>query len=299
MDRLQLMSVFVAVAEEESFARGAARINMSAPAVTRAIAALETRLGVKLLTRTTRYVRVTDAGQQYLDHARRIVRDVEAADEAIVALDAAPQGHLAMTASVLFGKRFVAPAIVEYLKRYPGTHISAMFDDRIVNLIEENVDVAVRIGVLPDSSMNAVGVGTVHSVVCASPAYLAEHGTPTEPQDLLNHIVVHASAVSSQPDWKFVRNGQPLSLRVYPRLVVSEGDTAIDMVASGFGITRVQAYLVAKQVEAGELTVLLADFNCQPQPVHILYREGRQASAKVRTFVDFMAGHLRSEAALY
>src|SRR5471030_739077 len=120
MDRLQLMSVFIAVAEEESFARGAARINMSAPAVTRAIAALETRLGVKLLTRTTRYVRVTDTGQQYLDHARRIVREVDAADEAIVALDAAPQGHLAMTASVLFGKRFVAPAVVEYLKRYPA-----------------------------------------------------------------------------------------------------------------------------------------------------------------------------------
>ncbi|WP_295992823.1 LysR substrate-binding domain-containing protein [Rugamonas sp.] len=298
MDRLQLMMVFIAVAEEESFARGATRINMSAPAVTRAIAALETRLGVKLLTRTTRYVRVTDTGQQYLDHARRIVAEVDAADEAIVALDAAPQGHLAMTASVLFGKRFVAPAIVDYLTRYPDTDISAMFVDRMVNLIEENVDVAVRIGALPDSSMNAVGVGHVHNVVCASPAYLAEHGTPREPRDLLNHIIVHASAISAQPDWKFVCDGQPLALRVYPRLVVSGGDTAIDMVASGFGVTRVQSYLVAQQIEAGELTIILADCACPPQPVHILYREGRQASAKIRTFVDFMSAHLRTQAAL-
>jgi len=298
MDRLQLMSVFIAVAEEESFARGAARINMSAPAVTRAIAALETRLGVRLLTRTTRYVRVTDAGQQYLDHARRIVREVDAADEAIVALDAAPQGHLAMTASVLLGKRFVAPVIVDYLRRYPGTDISAIFVDRLVNLIEENVDVAVRIGELPDSSMNAIGVGHVHNVVCASPAYLAEHGAPATPKDLLNHIVVHASAISAQPDWKFISDGQPLALRMYPRLVVSGGDTSIDMVASGFGITRVQSYLVMQQIEAGELTVLLGEFACPPQPVHILYREGRQASAKIRTFVDFMAAHLRKEAAL-
>jgi len=298
MDRLQLMSVFVAVAEEESFARAAARLNMSAPSATRAIATLEQRLGVKLLTRTTRYVRVTDTGQRYLDHARRILEDIDAADESIVALDAAPSGHLSVTAPVMFGKRFVAPAIVQYLNRYPGTDISALLVDRVVNLIEEGVDVAVRLGELPDSSMHAVRVGQVQTAVVAAPAYLAEHGTPATPQDLHNHIIVHASEVSALPDWKFLCDGQPQSLRMYPRLVVSGGDTAIEMVASGFGITRVQSYLGLSQVAGGELSTILQEYACPPLPVYILYREGRLASAKVRTFVDFMVATLRNEIVL-
>lgn len=295
MDKLQVMSVFVAVAEEESFARGAARINMSAPSATRAIASLESRLGVKLLTRTTRYVRVTDAGQRYLDQARKIISDIEAADESIVAIDAAPHGHLAVTSSVMFGKRFVAPAIVDYLNRYPGTDISALFVDRMVNLIEESIDVAIRIGELPDSSMNAIRVGYVNAVVCASPAYLAEHGTPAVPQDLKNHIVVHDSGGSPTPEWKFEFEGETLALRLFPRLVVSGGDTAIEMVLNGFGVTRVQSYLVAPLIESGALQVILSEYTHAPQPVHILYREGRQASAKIRTFVDFMIGELRAE----
>jgi len=298
MDRLQLMSVFIAVAEEESFARGAARAGLSAPSATRAIAALETRLGVKLLNRTTRYVRVTDAGQRYLDHARRIIGEVDAADAAMIALDAAPSGHLAVTASVMFGKRFIAPAIVDYLNRYPGTDISAVLVDRVVNLMEEGVDVAVRIGELPDSSMNAIRVGQVHSVVCAAPSYLDEHGTPATPQDLLNHIVVHESGASAAPDWKFVCDGRDLALRVYPRLMVSAADTAIDMVCSGFGLTRVQSYLVAPHVAAGALQVVLADYARPPLPVHVLYREGLQAPPKIRTFVDFIAARLRADPAL-
>lgn len=298
MDKLQEMSVFIAIAEEESFARGAARINLSAPSATRAIAALEGRLGVKLLNRTTRFVRVTDAGQRYLDHARKIIRDIEAADDSIIAIDAAPHGHLAVTASVMFGKRFVAPAIVDYLNRYPGTDISAVFVDRIVNLIEEGVDVAVRTGELPDSSMNGICVGYVHTMVCASPAYLAEHGTPETPQDLKNHIVVHESGTSATPDWKFEAGGQPLVLRLFPRLVVSGADTAIEMVASGFGVTRVQSYLVAPLIESGALKVILSEFGHAPQPVHVLYREGRQASTKIRTFVDFMIARLRADSVL-
>lgn len=298
MDRLQLMSVFIAVAEEESFARGAARAGLSAPSATRAIAALEGRLGVQLLNRTTRHVRATDAGQRYLDHARRIIGAVDAADAEMVALDAAPSGHLTVTASVALGKRFLAPAIVDYLNRYPGTDISALFVDRVVNLLEEGVDVAVRIGELPDSSMNAIRVGQVHTVVCAAPAYLAEHGTPASPQELLNHIVVHESGVSSTPDWKFLQDGRELTVRVYPRLIVSGADTAIDMVANGFGITRVQSDLVAPLLAAGELQVILAAYEPASKPVHILYRAGLQAPAKVRTFVDFLSARLRAEPAL-
>ena len=172
MDRLHLMTVFVAVAEEEGFAAGARRLHLSPPAVTRAVASLETRLGVKLLNRTTRYVRTTEAGQRYLEDARRILAEVDAADEAAAGINAEPRGHLAVTAPVLFGRMFVMPGIVDYLKRYPDTEVSAMFLDRIVNLLEEGLDVGVRIGELPDSSMRALRVGSVRLVLCASPHYL-------------------------------------------------------------------------------------------------------------------------------
>ena len=174
MDRFQLMTVFVAVAEEESFAGGARRLSMSPPAVTRAIAMLETRLGIKLLTRTTRHVRATDAGLRYLDSARRILADAEEADEAAAGIHAAPRGQLAVTAPVLFGSMFVTPAIVGYLERYPDVTLNAVFLDRVVNLLEEGLDVGVRIGELPDSSMRAIPVGHVRRVVCAAPDYLAK-----------------------------------------------------------------------------------------------------------------------------
>jgi len=176
MDRLQLMTVFVAVAEEQSFAGGARRLNMSPPAVTRAIVALEDRLGTKLLTRTTRYVRVTDAGQRYLEDARRIISEVDEADEAAAGINAEPRGQLAVTAPVLFGKLFVIPGIVDYLQRYPDMEVSAVFLDRIVNLLEEGFDVGIRIGELPDSSMKAIRVGSIRRVVCASPAVIHREG---------------------------------------------------------------------------------------------------------------------------
>ncbi|MGH8607804.1 MAG: LysR family transcriptional regulator, partial [Gammaproteobacteria bacterium] len=196
MNRLHLMSVFVAVAEEESFAGGARRLGMSPPAVTRAIAALENRLGVKLFKRTTRFVRTTDAGRRYLDDARRIIGEIDEADEAAAGINAEPRGHLAITAPVLFGKLFVLPVIVEFLKRYPAVQVSALFLDRVVNLLEEGLDVGVRIGDLPDSSMNAICVGCVRRVMCASPNYLEKHGVPQNPAELSGHNIVAASGAS-------------------------------------------------------------------------------------------------------
>ena len=178
MDRLHLMEVFVAVAEEEGFAAGARRLRMSPPAVTRAIAALEARLGVKLLNRTTRFVRVTEAGQRYLDDTRRIIGEVDEADEAAAGINAEPRGHLSVTAPVMFGSLYVTPGIVEFLERYPAAEVSAVFLDRIVNMLEEGIDVGVRIGELPDSSMKALRVGYVRRVLCAAPSYLERHGEP-------------------------------------------------------------------------------------------------------------------------
>ncbi len=298
MDRLHLMEVFVAVAEEESFAGGSRRLAMSPPAVTRAIAALEARLAVKLLSRTTRHVRVTEAGQRYLDDARRIIADVNEADEATAGIQGTPRGHLAVTAPVLFGKMFVMPGIVDYLQRYPDMEVSAIFLDRVVNLLEEGLDAGVRIGDLLDSSMKAIKVGQVRRVVCAAPAYLAQHGAPQAPSDLLFHTVVAAASVSAAVDWKFLHQGEGITAKVKPRLTVSSNDGAIEAVRAGFGISRLMSYQVAPLIASGELVPLLSEFETPRLPVSVVHREGRYASAKVRSFVDLMVARLRADATL-
>ena len=291
MDRLHLMTAFVAVAEEESFAAGARRLGMSPPAVTRAIAALENHLGVKLLNRTTRYVRVTDAGSRYLDDARRIIGEMDEADEAAAGINAEPRGHLAVTAPVLFGKLFVVPGIVDYLQRYPDMEVSAVFLDRVVNLLEEGFDVGIRIGELPDSSMRAIRVGQVRRVLCASPGYLAENGMPNSPSELNNHKIVTSSTVSPTVDWKFA---QGYTVRVKPRLTVNSNDAAIGAIISGMGITRLLSYQIEGYLASHQLQTLLTEFEPQPLPIHVINREGRYASAKVRTFVDLIVASLRS-----
>ena len=295
MDRLYLMAVFVAVAEEESFAAGARRLGMSPPAVTRAISALEDRLGVKLLNRTTRYVRVTDAGNRYLDDCRRIIQETDEADEAAAGINAEPRGHLAVTAPVMFGRLFVIPGIVDYLQRYPAMEVSAVFLDRVVNLLEEGFDVGIRIGELPDSTMRAIRVGHVRRVMCASPGYLSEHGTPSNPAELMHHKIVAASGVSPVMDWKFAPD---LSVKVKPRLTLTSNDAAIEAVLADMGITRLLSYQIECQRATGQLQIILSEFEPPPLPIHVIHREGRYASAKVRSFVDLMVSKLRAHRAL-
>lgn len=298
MDRLHLMSVYVAVAEAESFAGGARRLGMSPPAVTRAVAALEKRLGVKLLNRSTRHVRATDAGQRYLEDARRIIAASDEADEAAAGINAEPRGHLAVTAPVLFGRMFVTPGIVDYLQRYPDMEVSALFLDRVVNLLDEGLDVGIRIGELPDSSFKAVRVGRVRRVVCAAPAYLKTHGSPKQPDDLRQHRIVAASGVTPGVEWKFSRDGVDCPVRIRPRLTVTSNDAAIEAAVLGFGITRLMSYQVAPQLAAGELKIVLGEYEQAPLPIHVVHREGRYASAKIRSFVDLMAARLRAEKSL-
>lgn len=298
MDRFHLMSVFVAVAEEESFAGGARRLGMSPPAVTRAIAMLEEHLGIKVLTRTTRFVRATDAGLRYLESARRIIAEAEEADEAAAGVHAAPRGHLAVTAPVLFGSIYVMPGIVDYLKRYPDVSVSAMFLDRVVNLLEEGLDVGVRIGELPDSTMRAIRVGHVRRVVCAAPEYLKQYGMLDEPQDLVTHRVICAIPVSPANEWRFGTGKMLESVKIHPRLTVTNNDAAIQAALQGLGVTRLMSYQIAAHLAAGRLTRVLADYEPPPLPIHVLHREGRQASAKVRSFVDLLVERLRADIAL-
>lgn len=294
MDRFQLMNVFVAVAEESGFAAGARRLRMSPPAVTRAVAALEQRLKVKLLNRTTRYVRTTEVGQRYLDDARRILAEADEADEAAAGVNAAPRGHLAVTAPVLFGRMFVMPLIVEYLNRYPDTAVSAVLLDRVVNLLEEGLDVGIRIGELPDSNLQATAVGSVRLVVCASKEYLRRHGVPRRPEEVLQHSIIASSAGSASISWRF--GGRVL--RIEPRLTVTTNDGAIEAALRGFGITRMLSYQVSPYVMAGDLRIVLEEHEPAPRPINIVHREGRHASAKVRAFVDLIAERLRNDRAL-
>ena len=298
MDRFHLMAVYVAVAEEESFAGGARRLGMSPPAVTRAIAALEKRLGVSLLTRTTRFVRATDAGQRYLEQARRILAEADEADEAVAGVNSAPRGQLAVTAPVLFGRMFVMPSIVDYLRHFPDMAISAVFLDRVVNLLEEGMDVGVRIGELPDSSMRAVTVGHVRRVVCAAPDYLKKHGVPRTPSEISEHTVIAASPVSPSVDWKFADGKKTTSVKLTPRLTVTNNESAIVAAAQGFGLARLLSYQVAAFLASGQLKAVLGDYEPPRLPIHVLHSEGRRASAKVRTFVDMLVERLRGDKAL-
>lgn len=299
MDRLYLMTVYVAVAEEQGFAAGARRLGMSPPAVTRAVAALEERLGVKLLDRTTRHVRVTEAGQRYLDDARRIIAEVDEADDAVAGINAAPRGHLTVTAPVLFGRLYVMPGIVDYLQRYPAMDVSTVFVDRVTNLLEEGIDVGVRIGELPDSSMRAVPVGRVRRMIVASPSYIEKHGAPHTPQELEQHTIVGSSGSSVPPDWRFQHGGSAQSLRLKPRLGVNNNDSAIEAVRSGFGVARLLSYQAAALLDAGELVEVLQDYATPAVPIHIVHRDSRQGSTRIRSFVDLMAERLRTDPRLH
>jgi len=298
MDRFHLLSVFVAVAEEARFAAAARRLGQSPPAVTRAVSALEERLGVRLLTRTTRCVRVTEAGARYLEDARRILNDLEEADQAAAGNNATPRGLLAVTAPVLFGKLYVMPLLVEYQTTYAHTTVSALLVDRVVNLMEEGLDVGVRIGPLPDSTLRAIRVGQVRRVICATPAYLEQHGVPQVPDDLREHCLIAATGLSPTPEWRFQQNGAKRTVKVAPRLLVNTNDGALEAARAGFGLTRLLSYQVAPQLASGELTRVLGAFEEAALPVQVIHREGRHGSVKVRSFVDLAVQRLRADQAL-
>ena len=297
MDRFHLMRTFVAVVDAQGFAGAARKLGLSPPAVTRAIAELEQRLGARLLTRTTRMVRVTDAGEGYAEDCRRILAEVEAADESAGGVHRAPRGRLTVTAPAMFGGMHVTPIVIEYLRLYPEMSVACWFVDRIVNLVDEGADVAIRIGELPDSSANAIRVGSVRRVICGSPAYLKKHGAPQRPADLLRHTIV-VNRLSRSSEWNLVDNGVARNVRLAPRLMTTTNDAAIAGAQSGFGLTRVLSYQVAGEVRRGRLKLVLEDCEPAPWPVHVVHREGRRAAQKVRAFIDLAIARLRANPAI-
>lgn len=293
MDRFQEMQVFQAVAEERSFSRAARRLALSAPSVTRAVAHLERRLGARLLDRTPRGVRVTEAGERFLADCRRILVELEEAEAVAASDQAVARGLLGVTSPVLFGELVVTPILVDFLTREPGVSIRAVYADRVVPLIEEGIDVAIRIGPLPDSGLVAKRVGRVRRVVCGSPAFFATHGRPAHPEDLVRFPIVASSASAFLTDWRFGDRSREIVVRPNPRLVVSSNHAVIDAARAGAGITRVLSYQVDALVAIGALECVLEDFALEPLPVHVVHAGGRKPPRKVKAFVDHCVAALR------
>jgi DNA-binding transcriptional LysR family regulator len=299
VDRLDAMRAFAAVAEAQGFAAAARRLALSPPAVTRAIASLEERLGARLLHRTTRVVRLTEAGVRFLGECKRILGEIDEAEAAVAGIQTELRGELAVTASAAFGRAYVAPLVLEFLGLHPRLSARTLYVDRVVELTEEGFDVAVRIAHLPDSSLTAIPAGSVRRVVCASPAYLSAHGKPRSPEDLARFDTIGFSPGLTAEAWLFGSgSGKLRSVTPSPRLLVNTAEVAIAAAVEGWGLTRVLSYMVEPEVRAGRLKIVLAGFEPAPIPISLVYREGRKAATKVRAFVDFTAARLRPRARL-
>jgi DNA-binding transcriptional LysR family regulator len=288
MDRIEAMQTFVAVADLQGFAPAARKLGLSPPAVTRLIAALEERLGTRLLQRTTRKVALTDAGARYLERARRILADIEEAELAAEGERTRPTGRLVVSAPVGFGRLHVSPVMSAYLKRYPEVSAELRLEDRMVSLVEDGVDLAVRIGQLPDSSLVARQAGDMRRIVVASPAYLRAHGEPKTPEALEQHQIIQFGASALTADWRFARDGEEFRIHVAPRFTSNVADAAIQYAVAGGGLTRVLAYQAADAIRRGRLNVVLQTFELPALPVHIVYPTSRLLSAKVRAFIDLV-----------
>ena len=288
MDRIDAMQAFVTVADLQGFAPAARKLALSPSAVTRLIAALEEHLGARLLQRTTRQVTLTDAGARYLERARRILADVEEAEDAVEGERIRPGGRLVISAPVGFGRLHVSPMVSAYLKRYPEVGADLRLSDRMINLVEEGVDLAVRIGHLPDSTLVARHVGEMRRIVVASGEYLKTHGEPKRPTEISAHDTIQFGAMTAAPDWRFVEDDREIRVSSAPRFATNSADAAIQHAEADGGLTRVLAYQAAASLKAGRLKIVLANFEQPPLPIHIVYPTSRLLSAKVRSFIDLV-----------
>jgi DNA-binding transcriptional LysR family regulator len=288
MDRIDAMQAFVAVADLQGFAPAARKLGLSPSGVTRLIAALEQRLGARLLQRTTRSVTLTDIGTRYLERARRILADVEEAEGSAQDERTRPSGRLVVSAPVGFGRLHVSPVMSAYLKRYPEVSAELRLADRMVNLVEDGIDLAVRIGHLADSSLVARHVGEMRRIVVASSGYLKQRGEPDTPEAVASHETIQFGAMTASPDWRFVEDGREIRVACTPRFTTNSADAAIQYAEQGGGLTRVLAYQAADAIKGGRLKLVLAQFEQPPLPIHIVYPTSRLLSAKVRTFIDLV-----------
>ena len=291
---LLALQTFVRIADSGSLSAAARAAGRSLPAVSRSLAQLEAALGVRLLHRTTRRIHLTDAGARYLERCRRILAELEEANASISDLGRPLAGPIALTAPILFGQKHVAAAVAEFLALHPGITVSLILTDRYANLVEEGIDLAVRIGTLADSRLVARKLCDVRRVACASPAYLKRRGTPKEPKDLANHNCLQFSALSPTPYWEFREAGKLRQVRVQGTFSSNQGATVIDAARGGLGIIVALSYQVQEPVAAGELRVVLRRYEPAPIPVHVVLPSGRMQPARVRALADLLQERLRA-----
>jgi DNA-binding transcriptional LysR family regulator len=293
MDKLRAMATFVHIVDRGSLTTASEMLDTSLSSVVRTLARLEKSLGVRLLNRTTRRISLTEEGRHYLERCRRILAEVDDAEQAMTATEQDPRGVLTVTAPVLFGQLHVAPTVAGFLARYRSMQVELVLLDRVVNLVEEGIDVAVRIGQLTDSSMVAVPVGQLRRVVVASPALLKAARNPKHPRDLENLPCVRFSTLMPGTTWHFVENGRPLSVQVGGQLACNHAAACVDACVDGLGFGMFISYQVRRQLEAKQLKEVLAKFGPAPLPVSLVYPHARLLSSRVRAFLDFAATELR------
>ena len=294
MDKLVAMATFVRIVEKGSLTAAAGALETSLPSVVRMLAGLERELGVRLLNRTTRRIHLTDEGAQYLERCRAILAAVQETEAAFTLAKAEPRGRLAVTAGVMFGRRYIAPIVTRFLRRHPQVTAELLLVDRVVNLVEEGIDVAARIGHLPDSSLVAVPVGKVRRVICASPEYLRRRGTPRVPQDVRHHACVRHTGLAPRPEWQFRVGRRAVSVGLNSVLSCNDTEAGLAACLSGHGLGLFLSYQTAPYRNEKRLRYVLEEFEVEPSPVHVLYAQARLVTGKVRSFVDECVGALRS-----
>ena len=294
MDRLDAMSTLLAAVETGSLSAASRRLGMPLATVSRKVSDLETHLRTRLLIRTSRRLALTDAGRNYVAACRRILEDIGEAEQAAAGEYSTPRGDLQITAPIVFGRLHVLPVVTAFLAAFPEITVRLALADRMVNLLEEHADVAVRIGAMADSALLATRLGAIRRITCASPAYLASHGTPRHPADLAAHSCITFETLMSPTSWTFAAGRETLAVPVRSRLVVSTAEAAIDAAIDGIGITRVLSYQVADPVRRGALTILLADHEPPPSPVSLVTNGQGMQPQKLRAFLAFAAPRLRA-----
>jgi DNA-binding transcriptional LysR family regulator len=293
MDRFHEIEVFIAVNDVGSFAKAGQHLRMSPPAVTRAISALEDRLGARLFQRTTRRLAITDVGTRFLESARRILEDLGAAEREAIGATATARGHLTVTASVTLGRSLLAPVVRQFLAEFPEITLSVLLLDRVTNLIEEGLDAGVRIGPLPDSTMVAKKLGVVRRILVASPDYIERHGAPRVPSDLTRHAMIAFTGLMPNREWRFLDGRSGKSVSFMPRLEINDAAAAIAAAEAGDGITVALSYMVAEKIRQGSLVPVLSEVTPPAVPVHLVFPQSRQLAPKLRAFVDFTTPRLK------
>jgi len=293
MDKFSAMKTFVRIVEAGSLTNAANSLDTSLPTVVRTLAALERELGVTLLKRTTRRIHLTDEGTQYLERCRDILAATQEAEDILVARRSEPVGRLSVTASVAFGRRYLTPIVYRFLQRYPKVTADVMLVDRVVDLIDEGMDAAIRIAHLRDSSLVAIEVGRVRRVVCASEKYLRRHGVPQIPNDIRAHRCIRHLGLSPRNEWHFHVGNRQQGVPIASVLTCNEIDGAVDACTEGLGLGMFLSYMVAPYRKAGQLKYVLEDFETEPMPVQVVYPQTRLMSNRVRVFVDECVGKLR------